>query len=405
MTEPGAKRRKVGLSYLLKSPEYDAAKPIYVADRLKSLGLRMQKKNIGDGAATDATYDRLEGGGGVEFEAWAGRDALANSQWFSREKLKNLFADVMAVQSSEITETDGNFCKAVFRKFSSLDWKRVMKASTERDVEEFWLSVLDDHAVSLGLDTRKDRIDILLPHDFAICFSKPKPDFIAYLPAKELDNALYGFVNAIPIFTIGNKGGPKGVTIDAALPQDTSTTYAMAYVWKALGVPLDDVYVLSASTENGILTQFFVTFFSNSQQTESFTPAAMASTTSSPAQQSTPSSPTGGTSGVSASALAQALTTSSVRLVRHLVVIPITKKLVPSDLVERVEMSRMYQVLGKHVAMQVAWFKEQDRLKGLWQLRAAAELPTPEEDEEDEYKSDLSRSETLTEEKTVEIIK
>ncbi|KAI9005186.1 hypothetical protein BC832DRAFT_474552 [Gaertneriomyces semiglobifer] len=176
----------------------------------------------------------------------------------------------------------------------------------------------------------KDRKDIMLPRELAVFFSKPTPDWICYIPF--LERADYGLKTAVPVFTIGNKGGPNGTTIDSALPQDACTTYGIANAWASWGVPLEEVCVLSASTEQGVVTQFF----SEPKMVDPYTPAV-------PSSRETP------VSSAESSVLDPTLFAQRIEGLeqepsrcRHLVFMPLSKKLDPTDPDDRRELARLF---------------------------------------------------------------
>ncbi|KAI8820400.1 uncharacterized protein EV422DRAFT_506649 [Fimicolochytrium jonesii] len=74
-------------------------------------------------------------------------------------------------------------------------------------------------------------------------------------------------INAIDRLQIAEKARVLS-TIDAAMPQDVATTYPTAHTWAVLGKNIEDIAVLCASTEQGLVTQFFCTFFSDPVEEE-----------------------------------------------------------------------------------------------------------------------------------------
>ncbi|KAJ3280023.1 hypothetical protein HK104_000987, partial [Borealophlyctis nickersoniae] len=383
---------------------------------LDVLGIRKQRRDIGSGSAifSTANFRAVEYQAGVQFFTWAGRAALRSSPYAARDNLRELFN---ACVRPEVAVDDRELYDELERKFQNIPWNEALRAASERDLEDLWLPIVNELFASLPIPRqdgtvqnmrlliRKDRSDILLPRDVAIYFSKPKPDWIAYIA--DLENAVLGSTLAVPLTTIGNKGGPHGTTIDAAMPQDACTTYCIAHSYALWGMPLDDICVVSASTEHGVVAQFFVTFFSDAEETDAFTPAAI-SAAQTPRTPTTPHPPTSTSPDLDPSTLAKRLLAAQPLRVRtrHLIMMPLSKKLDPTDPDDRSEMAKMYLVMRRTAIVRVQWFLEASRNKSLWQMKAAAEpVEEPEDGDEGDSRARIEREEILTEDEIVQVIK
>ncbi|KAI8817326.1 uncharacterized protein EV422DRAFT_232653 [Fimicolochytrium jonesii] len=393
------KRRRLGNSFVAAPPLYDFDKGFTVSERLSTLGLKRQRSDVG-GSASSATFPKVTKGAGIELHAWGGKAHLNALPWARRPALSEIFRAFTA--PNLLLNDNGQQFESCFDK---IRWDRVLLASSERQLEDMWLPSLEYIFPSDIYAVRNDRTDILVPRDLAIGFSKPKPDYIVYSEPGALPNICYGYDCAIPLFSIGNKGGPNGITIDAAIPQDVATTYATAHTWAVLGKNIDDIAVLSASTEQGLVTQFFCTFFSDPVEDEPATPAEVTAATT-PARSPTELSETP----VSHAALAAALGSPTQQrrqggLLRHLIMIPLTKKMDPTDPGERMTLVRLFAEAGGIVKQQIQWFVDQNAAPTLFKIRAAAE-PREENGHDDDGEEGLLRREyTLTEEEMVEGIK
>ncbi|KAJ3283903.1 hypothetical protein HK104_010176 [Borealophlyctis nickersoniae] len=236
--------------------------------------------------------------------------------------------------------------------FTNLDWAKVQETDSKRHLENILIHVLEETLLLPELDTSID-LNIKLPGDLAPYFSKPKPIFILYGPLHE---TIYGGTASrpeLPLFTMGIQGGPAGTTIDCALPQDTCTTYTMAHAWAVFGMPAEEVAILSAGTEGGLVTQFFLTYFSDVKDVKDDPYPFRAPTLPSPQY-------------------------------RHLITLPISKKLDPSDPDDLDIFARMLGGVRRYVHSRYRWFLNAQAKRVLWRMRGPPEPQGDDDDDDDD---------------------
>ncbi|KAJ3046425.1 hypothetical protein HK097_000870 [Rhizophlyctis rosea] len=345
----------------------------------------------------------MDAGANVEFRCWESKNALINT-WKSRASLQRHFRQVAAVTPTTLNDEDSAVARAIHEKFSNINYKEAMSVESERTLEEKWLPAVEVPLKALQLRIIKDKTDLKLPVEFCVGFSKPNPNLIAYMSSRAVNHAFSSFDYALPVTTIGNKGGPKSTTIDAALPQDACTLHAMVYAWAAFGMPLDEICVVSAHTEHGIVTQFYVSFLSDEHEVVPFTPAVTPATLHTAGD-------TGSSSSVGVPPIPVAQAQQKVKegekekdeqtRGRHMIMLPLSKKLDPMDPEDRNVLARMYGVMLNHVAEVVAWFSAKDKDKELWCLQAGAGPKDEGGEWNEEFEADLLRSDTLSEEDEV----
>ncbi|KAJ3402359.1 hypothetical protein HDV05_008559, partial [Chytridiales sp. JEL 0842] len=351
---------------------------IPILQRLKQLGIAQQHRKIGNGSASTATYDDLEDGAMVEFKTWAGAQNLLKMDILhNRHLLRSVFERCVDPRNL-FSEAEIDTSSTMEAKLASIDWAQGLRARSERYLENTWLPILE-WLFKLPIETSYtskpvkitigyDRNTLLLPRDLAVYYSKPKPDFITYF-GSELDYAIEGTSTLVPLFSVGNKGGPSGSTIDAARPQDMCVTYSIANAYAVWGMPLDDICVLSASTEQGLVTQFFATIFSDPKPFKDYPIRNIDS--------SNPATPIDSTV-EDMTANFQLMTHNDPDHKRpdhkrHLINIPVSRKLDPTDPDDRKKISDLYILMRNEAIKVIEWFLDADRTKIVWTMKAAAE--------------------------------
>ncbi|KAJ3021485.1 hypothetical protein HKX48_008419 [Thoreauomyces humboldtii] len=254
-------------------------------------------------------------------------------------------------------------------ELANLDWSAVQQAGSERTLGRLWLPLLEKLLLCNAAFTLScDRKDMPVPFELVPYGSRPKPDFLV---SALLYHTLEGGTQ-LPLVSVGNKGGPSGTCIDAALPQDTCVAYAVALYWAAIGFPIQEVGVLTASAEGGVVTQFFVNYWSDEVEEHSLDEDLSAVTT--PASRSGEAI-SGPSEDIAAEALAWFID--------------------PFDPSDRQTLVRFWFLLQKQAVQMHGWFLHMEKQRRHFVMKVAAE--PKDDDGEDEGPEERARARTLTE--------